>query len=96
MELATAADSDAVAMRDSLAHMPQAAPGEEFLVSNDSLCQRASAALDSGFYTTPQHYPLYLARAGARHIAFPPGHAGEFGVLVHMDSTFNVLVFSTY
>lgn len=94
--LATATDSDAVAMRDSLSHMPQTTVGEVALVANDSLCQRASSALDTAFYTAPRHYPVYLAKAGARYIAFPPGHAGEFGTLVHMDTTFRVLVWSTY
>lgn len=95
LDLATSNDSDWVAARRTLKHMPQVDSSSVWLVNEDSLCQRASAALDSSLYTTPHGYPLYLAHVGPRYIAFPPSDSTTgYGVWVHLDSTFKVLMWS--
>lgn len=73
LELATSDDSRTAQARAALDDMPEANSSEVWLVSNDSLCHRASAALDSSLYTTPRGYPLYLAHVGVLYVAFPPG-----------------------
>ncbi len=40
---------------------------------------------------------MYLARVGTRYVIHPPGASmGEFGLLVHTDSTFRALARSTF
>lgn len=90
MKLATSNDSDWVATRRAWDDMPQVDPSAVWLVTDDSLCQRASMALDSSYFTTPHGYPLYLAHLGSRYVAFPPSES-NVGFWVQMDSTFRVL-----
>lgn len=97
LELATSDDSGATRARAALDDVPKSDSSEVWLVSDDSLCYRASAALDSSFYTTPRGYPLYLARVGARYVAFPPSDSTmRFGIWVHLDSSFDVLKWSRF
>jgi hypothetical protein len=97
LDLATSNEPDWVTARHSLQDMPPSDSSSVWLISSDSLCHRASAALDSELYTTPHGYPLYLAHVGSRYIAFPPSDSTiGFGTWVHMDSTFRVLMWSKY
>lgn len=78
-------------------NMPKSDSREVWLVSDDSLCQHASAELDSSLYTTSCGYPLYLTHVAARYVAFPPSDATtEAGMWVHLDSSFAVLEWSRF
>lgn len=90
LRLATSDDSGPAALRASLRNMPKADTSAVWLVTDDSLCHRASMSLDSGFYTSPHGYPLYLARVEGRYAAFPPSES-TVGYWVHMDSRFHVI-----
>jgi hypothetical protein len=82
--------------RAAIAEMPQVDSASVMLVSDDSLCHRVSAALDSGLYTTPHGVAIYLAQAGSRYIALPPSDSTTpFAVWVHVDSAFRVLGWTT-
>lgn len=97
LDLATSDEPGTVAARQSLQGMPKFDSSTVWLVSDDSLCQRASAALDSGLYTSPRGYQVLLAHMGARYVAFPPSDSTiSFGYWVHLDSTFKVLMWSKY
>lgn len=97
LELATSDDSGTARARVALDDMPKADSSEVWLVSDDSLCHRASAALDSSLYTTPRGCPLYLAHVAARYVAFPPSDSTmEAGIWVHLDSSFAVLKWSRF
>src|SRR5688500_1107943 len=84
--LATSTAETATELRDTLAAMPMVVPSEVALVSDELLCQRASAALDSFYYAAPQMKAVYLARAGARFAIHPPvdGEGGIF-MIIHVD-----------
>ena len=97
LDLATSDDSGSTRARRALDEMPKSDSNAVWLVSDDSLCHRASAALDSSLYTSPRGYALYLAHVGARYIAFPPNDSTmEAGLWVHLDSSFAVLKWSRF
>ena len=97
LDLATSDDSGSTRARRALAEMPKSDSNAVWLVSDDSLCHRASAALDSSLYTSPRGYALYVAHVGARYIAFPPSDSTmEAGLWVHLDSSFAVLEWSRF
>jgi hypothetical protein len=97
LDLATSDEPGPVAERQSLQGMPKFDSSTVWLITDDSLCQRASAALDSGLYTSPRGYQVLLAHVGSRHVAFPPSDSTiNFGYWVHLDSTFKVLMWSKY
>ena len=95
LDLATSDDSGSTRARQSLDNMPQLDSSAVWMVSADSLCYRASAALDSSVYTSPRGYQVYLAHVGSRYVAFPPSDSTmKFGFWVHFDSNFVVLKLS--
>jgi hypothetical protein len=99
--LATSDDPLYAQGRDSLAAMPRVAASEVALVTDEALCERASRALDRGFYTRfytrPRAARVHLARAGSRYVIHPPDASmGEFGFLVFTDSAFRILACSTF
>lgn len=97
VRLATSTDSITAAVRDSLAHMPVTLAADITMLSDEALCQRASASLDSSFFATPQASPVYLARVGARYAIRPrDARAGEFSYLVYTDTAFNRLAVGTF
>lgn len=92
LDLATSDDSGSTRARRALDDMPKSDSSAIWLISADSLCHRASAALDSSLYTSPHGYQLYLAHVGSRYVAFPPSDSTmEAGLWVHLDSNFAVL-----
>jgi hypothetical protein len=92
LDLATSDDSGSARARRSLDDMPKLDSSAVWMVSADSLCYRASAALDSSVYTSRRGYQVYLAHAGPRYVAFPPSDSTmHFGIWVHFDSNFVVL-----
>ena len=68
----------------------QAAAGRGWLVQDERLCARASAALDSTVFVTPRREAVYLLRwPSGRQAAAPIGlRGGEFDVLVYLDAAF--------
>lgn len=95
LDLATSDDSGSGRARRALHDMPKSDSSAVWLISADSLCRRASAALDSSLYTTPRGYQLYLAHVGSRYVAFPPSDSTmEASLWVHLDSNFTVLMWS--
>lgn len=91
--LAASSDSTWITIRSSLDSMPAVSPENIALVVDETACQRASAALDSAFFTSPRMASVYLASVGSRYVAYVPGvYFGEWRALIHMDTSFNVLV----
>ena len=88
--VATSVDETAAELRDSLAAMPMVPASEVELLSDEVLCQRASAALDSFYFDTPQAKAVYLARAGQRYAIHPPvDQPDDIYLIIHVDSAFN-------
>jgi hypothetical protein len=81
-----------IEVRARLDSLPQVPADQIQMVGDEALCQRASQALDSAFFETPQQSAVYLARYGsAVYFAFPPSYQkGEYHFLVHLDSAFTV------
>jgi hypothetical protein len=70
-------------------HVSAIPAGDVKMLTAEPTCQRVSAALDGSFFSTPRRSRVLLAQAGTYYIAMPVGtHAGEFGILVILDSRF--------
>jgi hypothetical protein len=88
----TSGDSNVVDLRAALDSLPVVPRGEIQMLADESLCQRASQALDSAYFPQPLHSAVYLARYGNRYFATDPNYQrGEWRYLVNLDSTFRVL-----
>lgn len=87
--LATGRSTDAIQTRSKLDSMPVVSDADVVLVQDEPTCQRASAMLDSVFYSVPHAASVYLVRIGDRYAIYPPDISmGEFGYVIHTDSSF--------
>jgi hypothetical protein len=87
--LGTSTDSDWVVIRNTIGVPPT--PVEEIVMLDDeSLCQRASQAVDSQLVDgLPLGEAVYLARFGDFYAVYPPTlHGGEWSSIGFFDSTF--------
>lgn len=85
----TSTDSDWVVRRNTIGIPPT--PVEEIVMLDDeSLCQRASQAVDSQLVDgSPLGGAVYLARFGDFYAVYPPTlHGGEWSSIGFFDSTF--------
>jgi hypothetical protein len=89
-KIASDSDSASVALRKTFG-VPWTAQSDVALVSDETLCQRASLAADSsGRISIPSGGKVHLAKIGSGHYAVHRvgWQAGEWGVVFIFDSTF--------
>jgi len=94
--LATGTDSSAILARAAIDMQP-IAQSEVVMITDEAICRRASAALDSFFFVAPESASVFLVRLGSRYAIHPPGYRVEsFGYMIHTDSAFNKLAVTSY
>ena len=85
----TSTDSDWVVIRNTIG-VPRTPVEEIVMLDDESLCQRASQAVDSQLVDGPPlGGAIYLARFGDFYAVYPPTlHGGEWSSIGFFDSTF--------
>ena len=85
----TSPESDWVDVRNTIG-VPQTPVEEIVMLDDESLCQRASQAVDSQLVDGPPlGEAVYLARFGDFYAVYPPSlHGGEWSSIGFFDSTF--------
>lgn len=77
--------------------MPVTPEAEIVLVTDEAICERASKALDSMFFVSPEVSAVYVVRLGSRYAIHPPGIVGSgWGYVVHTDTLFRKIAIGTY
>lgn len=84
-------------VRDSLASMPLTPISGIALVTDETLCLRASRMLDSALFEVPQNSPVYMVRVGQRYGIVPTVvQLGDAGLIVYADTAFVILATATF
>lgn len=79
-------------VRQALGGLPLTDTTAVVLEGSETVCQRASAALDSSYFSTPQAAAVYVIHIGTYKAVVPANvRSGEFSIAVVMDPAYNKL-----